>query len=569
MAANYADIMKQLGNYTQQYDSEEPLVRLWDKNHNFICQIGEIMDLKFDNKVNAAGSLDLEIPYNSEGAQYFKSTKCEEVTMITVDVSGYRWHGALSDPEEIHDNNDSVISLKAVHNWQHLENIYFWANPLFPAAFQPLAGDYRMGPAKTVLASLLAVNLARLQLPLWSIPTYIDSFDQNNWNLFAKSQWPIAVKPVNPFTDTSRWCVTAPTFQSASEIIKEIVDDESGLSVEMNLWLPGDEQPWENSNFTKPTLWIDIQDYGIERHFTGTIIDGLLEVAVDALDDATEFVLYPILGEMVSGRDGQGLIRDKANLEIRDEIPVYRSVKDPNSGVLKHQITQHKPLASQVVVGGKSPEFVNKAIDLGVATGLQALAGAIAAGSGGAAAAVPGGAALAPIAVAAGSLDFGAAGDLFGSMLHDKLFAYASWENYQQAVKSGPFRYREIAKLGGTGLGLMLYQDIVNATYSQRSYTSHEIEVENGSPYRINQDIKLGNLVGIDIPDQKDELGRPQIEVARVTETAYTYDRNSANHWVIKLGDQAAEQDPGVRSLNRVKNIYQVLNKAATNQSGI
>ena len=567
----YAHMISQLSDYQMSYDTDTPVIRLWDKEHNFLCNVGEVNSITFDEKINGAGGIDIQIPYDSIAAQYFLGTEDYQMTMVTVDVSGHRWHGALTDPEIIHDEKGSYINLRGLHSWQHLESILFWANPLFPAQFQPLAGDYRIGPARTVLASLLAVNLARLQLPLWQIPTYIDFFDPAQWNIFKRTQWPIAVKPVNPITDTSRWCVSAPTFQTAAEIIKEIADDESGLSVEMNLWLPGDPQPWPLADFSRPTYWIDIVDYSIERNFTGTLVDGLIKVGIDAVDDAAAFVLYPILGEAILGEDGQGLLRDKLNLEVRDSVPVYRAANTPDSGVVSHSIVQHKPLASQVVVGGKSPEFVNKSIDIGgelIAAGLMSAisAGAGAAGAGLAGAGLP---MVGPALGMVSGLDLKPATSLATSMMHDKLFAYFAWENYAQAFRAGPYRYREVAKLGGTGLGLMMFQDIVNATYSQRPYTSHKVEVMNSHPYRLHEEVKLGGLVGIDIPDSEDMDGHPKVHVGRVTAISFTYDRNNANSWDISIGDQAADVEPGQRSLERLRDVMKKLNKLATNSATV
>lgn len=574
MSKTYADIQAQIAATEHDYDAGTPWVRLWDKEHKFLCDVPELNSLTFDHLVNAAGGLDLAIPYDSPSAEMLRTQRDDQVNMITVDLpDGYRWHGTVTEVESILEHGKAEVTVKALHSWQHLESILFWANPLFPAQLQPLAADYRIGPARTVLASLLAVNLARLQLPLWQIPTYIDVWDPQTYNLFARAQWPIAVKPVNPITDTSRWVASTPCFQSASEIINEVAaGTDSGLVVEMNLWLPGDKQPWFLANFTRPTLWIDIKDYGIERNFTGTMIDGLIKVGIDAIDDAAGFVLYPILGEAVLGEDGEGLLRGALKIEDRESIPVYRGVDNPDSGVIKHTIVESKPLASQVVVGGKSPDFVNKAIDIGaesLASGLMAAISAGAGGVAGAAALGPAAAAIGPIMGTVGGLDLGPASSLLATMAHDKLFAYFAWEHLPAAVKAGPYRYREVAKLGGTGLGIMLYQDIVNATYSQRAYTSHTVEVENARPYRIHIDFKPGQLVGIDKPGEFDRNGRPTIHVARCTQASYTYDRTHGNAWQLSLGDKAASQDPGQRSLERLRKVMQTLNTAATNSSTI
>lgn len=578
----FASLYAQTRAENRRYDVEPPLVRLWDKNHEFLCECTELYDLRFDHKVNAAGGLDMTLPADSVAAEMLRDESHEAVTRITVDLpDGYRWHGAITDVEVVWDEERTEVLVKALHSYHHLETMLFWANPLFPAQLQPLAADVRIGPARTVLASYLVLNLARLQLPLWMIPTNIDFFDIETYNLFKRAMWPIAVKPVNPITDTSRWVAATPCFQSAGEIIDQLAGNDSGLCVEVNLWLPGDEQPWLTANFTKPTMWIDIVDNGIERNFTGTLIDGLIKVAVDLLDDAAGFILYPVLGEDSLGDDGQGLISGALKIEDRSSIPVYRAVDTPESGVKKHEMVKHKPLASQVVVGGKSPEFVNKAIDVGmealaqgIMTALQGAAGA--AGGVVAGASIPGigpipgaGALVGPAVGMVGGLDLSPAAGLAASMMHDKLFAFLAWENLGQATRSGPYRFREVAHLGGSGLGLMTYQNVVNATYSQRPYVTHRVEVENGRPYRIHVDFKPGQLVGIDKPGEYTKDGHPIIHVARVTECTYTYDRAHANNWEIQLGDPSADKEPGQRSLERIRKISQIINMAATNQTNI
>lgn len=570
----YQNLLNQLSQQQYVLNTTAPVVRLWDKEFKFLTEVTAITSLHFDHKVNAAGGLDLEIPKDTYAAEVIDSQSEREMTMITIDLpSGYRWHGSVTDVTASYNDKGATLVVQALHNWQHLESVLFWANPLFPAQFQPMAADMRFGPARTMLSSLLAVNLARLQLPLWSIPTYIDFFDSNTYSVFHKAMWPIAVKPVNPITDTSRWCVISACFQSASEIINSVVSNDGGLSVEFNLWLPGDPQPWPLAHFTKPTYWVDVVDYGIERNFTGTLIDGLIKVGIEAFDDAAGFVLYPVVGKDVLGKDGEGLLKSLLKVEQRGAVPVYRAADVDGTGVQSHNIVKHKPLASQVVVGGKSPEFVNKAIDLGA----EALAaGLMLAISGGADTALgvltgvaPGvGAALTPVGQMVGGINLQPAFGLAAQAMHDKLFAYFAWENLPQAVKAGPYRFREVAKLGGTGLGLMLYQDIVNACWSQRAYISHEVEVENGHPYEMWRDIKPGQLVGVDIPGQYRD-GHQLIHVARLTEASYTYDRTHANSWKLKLGDPSAEQPVGQRSLERIRHVMQTLNTAATNSSTI
>lgn len=519
----------------QEFTNPDAWVRMWDLRMGIVGNVADYVSLKFGEKANAVGSMSLLLKPEDPMAVYALEAHVDEVIRITVDLPHYRWSGSvLTVRESIAKDGTQVVELEVLHDWQFLETMLIWANAFFPAWIQPLSSSRRIGPAKTVIATQLIPNLIRLQAPLWNLPTNGTLADFNTWNLIKDATHPICVKPINPLTDTSRWISSSAKFNSAADVIRDCLTNEEGIVVRIHQWLPGDEQPWKGAGFKEPRLYIDIVDNGNEKAFTGTVIDGILKTITEMVDGGLEWIMYPVIG-----KNGPSL-GEITGLNQKKPVCFYPSALLEDSGVSESESVHHKPLASQVVVGGKSPDWLNKTVEVGIGGAFGALGGAISAATGG-----------------VQILDLSPVGEIFSSFVKDKIFAFASHEDFARAKRSGPYRWREVAKLGGNGLSLDTWQNIVTGLYETRGYSSHTIKVVNGSPYLWGRDLDMGHLVGYETLS-----GDAQID--RVEEFTFTDDRSTMAYLEFGIGSGLDEQSPGEKSLRKIRGVVSVLNEMAT-----
>lgn len=504
------------------------LVRYWDRFKEEVGEEGRYLSLEFTESLNSAGGLKMTCPRDMVHFDHiFKNEYGANATIpITVDVGEhYRWDGYITRAAIIRDENGTeTVDIEAIHCWHHIATTCFWASPFAPVLAQFPRHDVKFGPLRTIAAIYFATNLIRLQLPFWSPPTNFQNAP--DWYVLGDALFPIALVPVNILTDTSKWAAASARFHMADQLLGPLLKD-GGVRLTARFFLPGeDEQPAPDWFFLdKPTVVLELTQTDGVTGPTGTLIDGLLSWFEDFGDDGVTPIRYPNFSstteyEAVYGQEGAfGTFR---------RFPWVWYFEGEYSGIGPSEVAIHKPLATDIIVGGRSPGWVNAGIEIAIKNLLSWLG----------------------LLIGMPGLD-----SLYQGQLDDVFLAWFVYRDMERVQQAGPFAFREHRVTGSdkafTLDGVMAG---IQGLWDTRAYTSKKVSVDAyGAPYHFGKDYVVGDMVGFQMGDQ--------IFTDYVTEVTFHDDRETAARLELTIGDGADEEDSLTKAWNRMGQFANALNE--------
>ncbi|OJF83533.1 phage tail protein [Nocardia seriolae] len=492
----------------EQARNPDVLVRYWSK---FMEEVGEehsYLSLQFTYPRNSAGGLKMICPRDMVHFDHlFNNEDGEDATIpITVNTRGFRWDGYITKASIVRDDNGvETVDIEAIHAWNHVATICCWASPFAPVLAQFPRHHILFGPVRTLVTTYLSMNLMRLQAPGWA-PA--DGANTPKWNP-GNTLFPIAVVPVDPLHDTSRWSAASARFDMADKLFQPMLED-SGVMLTARFFLPGeDDQPAPDYFFLeKPTVVLDTVDKSGVTGSTGTLLDGIQSWIEEFADDGTTPIRYPNFDstteyEAVYGQPGKfGTTRN---------FPWVWYFEGEYSGIGASEIALHKPTATDVIIGGRSPGWVNAGIEV-VIKGLLSLIGL---------------------------------GWLYRGQLNDVFLAWMVYRDMERARRAGPYAFRELYITGSDKAfnldGLVAARQGLHLT---RGYTSHKVTIEDNAPYLLGRDFGLGDQIGFAVGEH--------VFTDYVTELTFTDDRQTPAVWQITVGDGSDEEDSVVKAWQRL-----------------
>lgn len=522
MREKFAKIEEQAEKDRQLYGYPKAHVRMMTKHMEVAAICTDYRELKFSDKMNAAGSLQLKLPYSEKWIEAIADIDVDEVIPIIVDLPGYQTVWFVTDSYEVEDEDGSEwIEVVAINDWEYMNRMVFWASPGAPASFQLPKEWVGIGSAISLLKYwFILPNLARLQAPFYGFPDG-DLLSLKTWNILRNAQWPIMVKPTSIIHDTSPIVALSTRFDVAGAAVGDILKTE-GLQLVTEIYIHGEsEQPFPDIMILdRTTIIIDIVQKADLRAFTGTFVDGIIRSGLEILDSGLSWLAYPILSQDDYSDYFQTLF---GTLPYKPWIVFHKGTTRSS------RVGKHKPMASRATVGGHSPEWVNK------------------------------------LAVAASNTLLGLLGTAIGipglgvGILEDEVknvaMAFHTWEDQARAKRSGPWRFREVFKEASSGLSLNALAAIKTALWENRGYLSHEISVTNGRPFYLGLHIGLGDPCGYE--------KRGKIHTDYVYGIDYEDTPGVRGHVVMQIGDGTRDLDPGALALGKIRTFGSALSKMA------
>jgi hypothetical protein len=542
----FREIEQQLHDRRHAYQTRkvpQPLIRLWDKDMQLIARITipetwECEEIAHDNGMARIEIVGKDNDWLRE-ILMFKTRPAEDLH-ITIDPNPdkphdwkNRWGGKVETlVDEERQGQPTVTTITAVSNRIHLRHILLAAMPVLPHAVQIPKMFLWGGPCVTACASAVMVNLFRIYSlnGWWPIPRNL--FAPSTWlENVSPLNWPVQVMPVNPLLDQSRWITIGARWQDAETILKPAMKD-AGVICHAYTWLPGDPAPYEAfgplKEQLKPTracVILSFEDQSGVGGPTGTAIDGLVNLFAVTVDDLFTETLLAVDG------DGDGetdpFVRKLLGVAPKRPPFVYRDTG--YGGVLGRTTVVHKSKAITIVVGGRSPGYVNSAIEFGIRYGLSQIANAISS--------VPG--APAQLSGSEG-LD-----NLYQQQLSDVFLAFMPFVDPRRSAAAGPYARNEHFEQG-SGFTISSIMSARQGWWATRPYTSMKFDIDD-SLYRIGEDIRLGSRVsaerkGITYTDQIMAIKRRG-------------DRDSSGRPMISFGDDSREEDPVAQGFAAIANV--------------
>jgi hypothetical protein len=376
-AAEFAEIKQQL--VERRYASlnrpvKQPLIRVWDKKMQMIARvmIPETWDCEEIAHDDGTAHIEL-VGKDNEWIReiiVFKTKPAEDLH-VTIDPDPdkphdmkNRWNGKVETIRDVEERGKpTVTTINVIHNRRHLSKFNIAATPLLPPATQPLKMFLWAGPTASTCATAMMINLARVYSlnAFWPIPRNILAPETWLENV-SPLNWPVQIMPINPLLDQSRWCTIGARWKDAKTVLTPAMKD-AGVLCKAYQYLPGDPAPYAEvfgaalGEVLRPTRACVIlsfeNDSGVTG-FTGTAIDGLVNLFAATADDLITEALFPIDGD----GDGQTdpLIRTILGAAPKRTPFVYRDVG--YGGATRREMNIHKSQAVIIVTGGRSPQWV-------------------------------------------------------------------------------------------------------------------------------------------------------------------------------------------------------------------
>ncbi|MFD4443422.1 phage tail protein [Nocardia sp. NPDC058519] len=500
-----------------QWSEPRVLVRYWDK---FMREVGEehrYLSLEFTYPRNAAGGLKMICPRDMVHFDHlFNNPDGEDATIpITVNTQGFRWDGYITKASLVRDENGiETVDIEAIHCWNHIATICCWASPFAPVLAQFPRHHILFGPARSIVTTYLTANLMRLQ-------NWGSSSSELEWDESANALFPIAVVPVNPMADTSRWSAASARFDMADKLFQPILED-SGVNLTARFFLPGeDEQPApEWFYLDRPTVVLETVDKSGVTGPTGTLLDGIISWIEEFTDDGTTPVRYP---RFDSTSDYEAVYSQQGALGTTKNFPWVWYFEGEYSGIGPSEVALHKPTATDIIVGGKSPGWVNAGIEMAI-KGLLSLIG----------------------------LDW-----LYRGQLDDTFLAWMVYRDIGRVRRAGPYAFRELYITGSdkafTLDGLVAGLQGLHLT---RGYTSKRVTIEDNAPYILGRDFELGDQIGFALDKY--------VLTDFVTELTFIDNRETSAKWEIVIGDGSDEEDSTVKAWQRLGRVASALKDLST-----
>lgn len=421
--------------------------------------------------------------------------------------------------------NPAEVELSGVDSMEHLKHLPLWADPSNRSKVVQLQWEDRQdGSAEKVSRKLIGRNLIGYQQPslLDNMFSWTGSYTSpSQWRGFNPSMHPVICSPVMS-GNRSEWCVVSARWDNAWDLLKATWA-AAGVQPLAWLWLPGDPQPFPSyTTLSLPTTIIDFAPRATVTGAAGIVGQAFRQLrrtisSDDFITSTTEFADV-----------------DVRNTDGRRPWVVYTLMDAPDVKLRKS--TDHRWL-----VGGKSPDIVNKAANIGIKTAIAA-----------AVAAVPG--IGPPIAEA-----IKGAGELLAEMSADRLFVLNEYVDKNRQFHYGRSRFTAISKTGEANTVESL-QKAWQAKQETEGGISAEFSIDSPDPYLPGRDFDLGDTIGV--------TAWGVVWAAYVSGLTWTSKPGQEVGWQLRIGDYASLASPGELYQANKENIRAVIGRLAVTKGG-
>jgi hypothetical protein len=552
---------------------KKPLIRLWDKEFRFISALENVDSWSWEELANDDGEAKVTFAGGAGNNAWIRDvvthqTKIGEDLHITFDPDPdkphdwkNRWGGKVLIIEDVEQISEvAETTLHCISNRRHLRGILLGANPIFPMEIQIPKMFLWGGPTAFTCASATFINLFRLQTLNGFYPIPRNIFAPDTWlNEVSPLNWPIQVMPINPIFDQSRWCTIGARWKDAQTVFAPVMKD-AGVICRAYTWLPGDPPPYtvfgdalaELLTPTRACIILSFEDKSGYSGPTGTAIDGAINLFASTLDDLITETLFPLDsitgGDTVTAYNGHQIIfnGDEAApffrklLLVAPTVPpfVFRDIGYGN--IVKKTLTIHKQQGTDIVVGGKSPGWVNMAITFMIRWGLAQLAQVIDMG--------PFGATNVP-----GSLGLD---NLYQGQLDDVFLAFQRYINPLRSADAGSYAFREYFEQGaGSAYTINGIQSLAEGDFKMRAYAAMKFDV-GIAPIVWGEDFVLGDRLMAEI--------RGVYYVDQILAVRAQGSRTESGRPMVSFGDDTRNEDPVARAFRSISNVGNFAEMLAT-----
>lgn len=538
--------------HAQMEPATDVVITVYGSTYKPIGEINDYISLEVESKRNDMGTATIVLK-STDGLVPSIMQCTKTVVPITIELGAYyRWSGRVNSYAYALNNKETTVTLECIDDFAWFSRMLIWPNFLLPIEIQFPSNAIFVGPAITCVLTMVAEQAFRLQTGLWeAINSPLDFIGglADNWEYFVE-KWqmsggpldyaisPIAVQFIDPLFDTSPWVALTGRMDKIFDLAKDTLMNY-GLSLQIDLWLPGDPQPATESmgvsfvafpiELKGPTLIVSCVDRSGVSGPTGTFIDGVIEDVVDLQNSLLGNTLSPFLNpnnEYYPSDLGIN-IAPALGVNFVPSWVLFNADAPKYGGLLNFKLTGYHPLAASVIGGGKSPQWLDDLINATLEFIIDAI-----------------------------EITVGFSGipdTLLNGTFDDIFLAFQEQTNYQRLQDLGPFAFPEyFTKTGASAYTLDEWFALLQGMIDTQGYNCVQLTWENGFPYTIGQDIFIGSLVSFVLNQQ---LYTDYIYSVKLTDN-----RKTRAQVEIIVGDGKREVNPILRVVRMLTGIEEAIN---------
>lgn len=461
---------------------------------------------------------------------------CKNI-IITVDMYGgtLRWSGLLHHWGVANPNGTDYITCSFQDDLQFLDFMLAPPNPVLPIPVFQFPRVWPMfGPSRWCIATLILLQIIRLEGNLWTLPD--DPFDIAQWlEILDWSDWQVHVKADLFFNDDSLWTLLASRMNTLTTVFADALDDAQLTILYRRIDVNAGEQVTgliEGNTVKHMALIFEIVDrsgWALPggTFFSGTAVAGLFRSVLTwgsgFIEDSIQIVstsdaLYP---DEYYQSSWMATLAAAPGVVIRDSHFID----------LKSQVTHSPPTASMVIVGGDNPAadaIVRLIIEAtGNLLGYFLLAGFDSLGS--------------------------MAADIIMPFLIGTIFAWDQWKNFSRATAMGWIHLHEIYQHGAdnNSWSLSALATMRGGFKATGTMTSHTMIIDDASwtipGLHFNVGDRLGSTAGA-----LQRLGIDLIFINQVEEMTLR-GKGVDRQFLVKVGKNKAAMTQGERMARLMK----------------
>ncbi|QDQ97987.1 Gp37-like protein [Tomitella fengzijianii] len=447
---------------------------------------------------NTPGTTDIDLPHDHRLADVWESVH-RTVVPIRAVHNGRKWDGLVTGAKLSGTGPDRKYHVEAVSVYAYLAAIMGQPMPTLPLWVQFPPEGFLAGPLPAVIYYFLTPNLDRLGIPY-------------------------AAEPYDVLGDaTSPWVSLITRETPLDELFADVLKS-TGSELRVEWWHPGDPQPWEGANLTRSCLTFRIiqpERHGGFQLGTNTLLDGLARTIAELIADAAA----GLLGGLIPGL-AESIYDDLATYEVPAIV-----WHDGMAAIEDATIEWKHPTATTVIVGGKSPGWMNKLVSGGVEAAISTI-------------------------LTVAEIPIPGLASFAKNILDDVFLAFEAHTDTVAAEALGIFRLREAFKDGGSAAFTPdAAQAAAAGLYENAGAVSASIKTADGVPHHVWHDYDLGTPIAW---DTRGTIFADRISEVTVVDTPATGVQVKAN-----AGSDDPDQDLGTTLAERIKQLERFV-KAAT-----
>ncbi len=514
-----------------------------DKFWTKIAEIGDdLIEASGADPENDLGSATLTIKGSSTLISLFQECRKTMVGVI-VETGGIRWAYYVDTFEYSFENGAWTGTANLLSIWDVLNYLVIWPEWFLPIQAQPLSHAIFFGPICTVIETMVATQALRLQSGTWEFINNALSLNPDfrawfgtallsNGNYRTMIKTPIYVVRTSPYSDGSPLLIRTVRMETVGATVRDVTR-AYGVDVQVNLWLPGDEQPdqWTKNfpsmRLNQPTYVVTVKDRTQITGPFGNILDSVIRTVVDLGGSLLGDIISPLITEI----DGFSGFFESPLLGVDFHDP-WAIIVAPEPGekgtVVKCKITDHTPKGWQHVMGGRSPKWLNDLINALLSWMVDS------------------------ISIFIGVTGFG---NVLEGFMNNAFLAFQLIELFDRRNDVGPYHpcMEVFTATANPPYNVETIFQFINKFWDTRGYTSGIFTFRNGEPYILGKDIFRGGLISLVY------MGRTKILTDFIESIVWKISATERDVFV-QVGDGRAEEAPLSKHQRNITGAFEAFN---------